>query len=360
MNSLPHRSNPSRRQALTPSEHDVLHAGHPSSRMRPRRFIALAASVLVGASLLAGCGSSSEVASDVAMREVTDVEGTRMDVPVDPQRVVTLSEPTLDGALALGITPVGTVAGRGQSGAPAYLGDAAADVPVLGTIANPDYEAIAKVDPDLILVDGTSINNAEVMSVLREIAPTYFAGYAGGSWRATFGQVALALNEVDAGTAVEDEYDAHVREVAASLDDYADDTFSVVRWQGGSASLILKELPAGMALEDLGLARPEGQDRRGRGHSEPVSLENLAQIDADHMFFGTLGGASEGNRNAGGSSDVEGAEAALVEARKVPGFSSLDAVRNDQVYVVDGSLWTSTGGPLLMRGLVDSVKENLS
>ncbi|MFC6154668.1 iron-siderophore ABC transporter substrate-binding protein [Nocardioides yefusunii] len=334
--------------------------GHSAGGSTRRHLIALAATLLVGSSLLSGCAAGSEEAQDAPTREVTDVEGTRMDVPVEPQRVVTLSEPTLDGALALGITPVGTVAGRGQSAAPAYLGDAAAEIPVLGTIANPDYEAIATADPDLILVDGTSINNAEVMGVLRKIAPTYYAGYAGGSWRATFGQVALALNQVEAGETVQDDYDAHVRDVAATLTDQADETFSIVRWQGGSASVILKELPAGMALEDLGLARPAGQDRRGRGHSEPVSLENLAEIDADHMFFGTLGGASEGNRDAGGASDAESARAALADAREVPGFSTLAAVRNDQVYVVDGSLWTSTGGPLLMRGLVDSVKENLS
>lgn len=306
-----------------------------------------------------GCGTSGDGKAAGAVRDITDVEGTAMKVPVAPERVVTLSEPTLDGALALGVTPVGTVAGRGQSGAPGYLGKAASDIPVLGTIANPDYEAIAEVDPDLILVDGTSINNAEVMGVLRKIAPTYFAGYAGGSWRATFGQVALALNEVEAGKEVVAEYEKHVDAVRADLTDHADQTFSIVRWQGGSASLILKELPAGMALDDLGLKRPKSQDRRGRGHSEPVSLENLSSIDADHMFFGTLGGASEGNRNAGGASDVSGAEKALKQARAVPGFAGLKAVANDQVYVVDGSLWTSTGGPLLMRGLIDDVAEIL-
>lgn len=319
--------------------------------------MALSIGVCLGA---VGCGASEGDTASGVVREITDVEGTAMKVPAAPERVVTLSEPTLDGALALGITPVGTVAGRGQSGAPGYLGAAAADIPVLGTIANPDYEAIAEVDPDLILVDGTSINNAEVMGVLRKIAPTYFAGYAGGSWRATFGQVALALNEVEAGKDVVSAYEEHVEDVSTELAEHVDETFSVVRWQGGSASLILKELPAGMALEDLGLERPESQDRRGRGHSEPVSLENLSSIDADHMFFGTLGGASEGNRNAGGASDVSGAEKALEQARNVPGFSGLEAVSNNQVYVVDGSLWTSTGGPLLMRGLIDDVAENLA
>jgi len=70
---------------------------------------------------------------------------------------------------------------------------------------------------------------------------------------------------------------------------YLDQTYSVVRWQGDSAGLILKELPAGQALSALGMKRPANQDRDGEGHSEPVSLENIDQIDADWIFFGTLG-----------------------------------------------------------------------
>ena len=124
--------------------------------------------------------------------------------------------------------------------------------------------------------------------------------------------------------------------------------------------MILEELPAGIALTDLGLERPPAQDHRGRGHSEPVSLENLRLIDADYMFFGTLGGSSVENTNAGGDSDVSAAEEALEQARDVPGFSGLDAVREDHVIPVDGSLWTSTGGPILMTRIVDSVVEDLT
>jgi iron complex transport system substrate-binding protein len=132
-----------------------------------------------------------------------------------------------------------------------------------------------------------------------------------------------------------------------------------VRWQGTSASLILKELLPGRALEDLGLARPPSQDRLGRGHSEPVSLENLQEIDADWMFFGTLGGSSVENPNAGGSADLSGAELALADARQVPGFTELKACRENRIVLVDGSAWGSTGGPILMNYLVNNVLEVL-
>lgn len=326
-----------------------------------RALIALLLLVLAAPLALAGCGSDGTAAADSSQtRTITDAEGTRVDVPMDPERVVTLSEPTLDGTLALGVTPVGSIAGRGQSGVPGYLADLAGDVPVLGSVSELDYEAIAKVKPDLILVDGTSVNSADTMKILRKIAPTVYAGYAGGDWHATLGVVADALNREGKEKEVVADYDAKVAAAKKKLTKYAHDTFSIVRWQGGSASLILKELPAGMALTDLGLRRPADQDRNGGGHSEPVSLENLDQIDADHMFFGTLGGSSEQNPNAGGTSDVTGAKKALAEAEKVPGFTDLTAYKNHQVIPVDGSLWTSTGGPILMSRLIDSVVESLT
>jgi iron complex transport system substrate-binding protein len=327
-------------------------------RVRRLAVLFIALSILA----LSGCGSSAETGSPAGQtRTVTDAEGTEMQVPAEPRRVVALSEPTLDGVLALGITPVGTVTGRGQSSVPAYLEQVAGDIDVLGGVAQPNYEAIGKADPDLILVDGTSINNnPEAIAILRKVAPTYVTGFAGGDWRDNFAHTATALGVEDEAAAVVAEYDDAVAAAREELSAYADKTFSVVRWQGGSAALILKELPAGMALEDLGLARPPHQDKRGRGHSEPVSLENLADIDADYIFFGTLGGSSVGNAQAGGTADEGGAAKALAAAEKVPGFRNLEAYRAGHVVLVDGSLWTSTGGPLLMRGLVTSVLESLT
>jgi iron complex transport system substrate-binding protein len=309
-----------------------------------RRALGLA---LLASLTLAGCGSGGgDVVATAATRTVVDVEGTSMEVPTDPQRVVTLSEPTLDGALALGVEPVGTISGRGQDEAPAYLSDLAGDIPLVGAVAQPDFEQIAELAPDLILVDGTSLtNNPTAVEKLRRIAPTFYAGYAGADWRATFGLVAEALGREAEGEQVVAEYDAHVAAARADLAAYDSSTFSIVRWQGGAPSMILTELPAGMALTDLGLRRPPAQDRRGRGHSEPVSLENLSMIDADYLFFGTLGDDSD---------------RVLADARDVPGFSDLAAERLDHVIPVDGSLWTSTGGPLLMTRIVDSVLEALA
>ena len=46
-------------------------------------------------------------------------------------------------------------------------------------------------------------------------------------------------------------------------------------------------------------------------------------------------------------------------AKQVPGFTRLNAYRQDHIILVDGSAWTSTGGPLLMNRLVDDVRNAL-
>lgn len=349
-----------------------------SAGRRRRLATAVAAVALVA---FAGCGTATGpatgstqsadsegvaqgapgLADGLPVRVIEDVNHEPVTVPANPQRVVTLSEPTLDGALALGVKPVGSVNGRGQSTMPNYLIDLAEGIPTVGTVAQFNFEAIAALKPDLILTYASGGNNPEAVAIMEQIAPVYFVGYAGADWKTTFRNVANALNKVEEAEQVLADFDAYAESVKDKLyaAGYADKTFSIVRWQGSNASLILKELPPGMALEAIGLNRPPAQDKEGRGHSEPISLENLADADADYMFFGTLGGSSVGNPVAGGAADVSGAEQAYAEARGVPGFRDLTAYRGGNVILVDGSMWTSTGGPILMRRIVEFVEKEL-
>ncbi|MGC9807532.1 ABC transporter substrate-binding protein [Schaalia odontolytica] len=337
---------------------------HMSTRIRTFVGVALAALVAGACSPsqptpASSTGPMSTAATETRM--VTDASGQEVALPLEPTRVVTLSEPTTDNALALGITPVGAVSGRGQSGVAAYLADRAGDVPILGSVGTPNLEAVGAAHPDLILVDGTSVksDDTDTLNALKQIAPVFYTAHSGDDWRETFTRTADALGVTDEASTKLADFDAHVAAVSSRLNDggYLDQTYSVVRWQGDSAGLILKELPAGQALSALGMKRPANQDRNGEGHSEPVSLENIDQIDADWIFFGTLGKSSVNNPSAGGATGVEASEAALAEARASVGFDSLAAVRAGHVIPVDGSLWTSTGGYLLMEGIVANIED---
>ena len=115
--------------------------------MKIRSHAMSALVVLVLSSLgLSACssasGNSSAAAVDGESRVVVDVEGTEVVVPEHPERVVALSEPTLDGLLALGVRPAGTVTGRGQGTVANYLQEQAGDLELLGAVAQPNFEAI--------------------------------------------------------------------------------------------------------------------------------------------------------------------------------------------------------------------------
>ena len=223
------------------------------------------------------------------------------------------------------------------------------------------YGALKEAKPDLILIDGTSIGtDQQILESLTAIAPLAYTGYAGGDWRDNLRITADALNMTDEADDLVSDYNDKIKSAQRKLEKYRNKTFSIIRWQGDNASLILKELPAGRALTDLGLDRPPNQDRDGEGHSEPVPRENLADIDADYIFLGTLGGADEmGNGGSAGTVDVERAKKAVVEAARVPGFTGLRAYQEDHIIPVDGSLWTSAGGVLLMNTIVDQIVELL-
>ncbi|WP_448854351.1 ABC transporter substrate-binding protein [Corynebacterium frankenforstense] len=331
-----------------------------SLRISRRSFLA-AAAVVAGSSALAACsGGDSPETGAGASRTVADVDGNEVQVPENPERVVALSEPTLDAVLALGITPAGTISGRGQETVPPYLADKAGDVPILGTVSELNFEAIGAVKPDLILVDGTAVTkDPNAVAALQKIAPTVNTGRAGGDWRDSLTLVAAAVGQPEAEGKVRADHDARVADLKERLAKYSDQTFSVVRWQGNAPALILKELPAGRVLDELGLERPPKQDRTGGGHSEPVAMENLADIDADYIFFGSLGGSSVGNQNAGGKADVEGSRTALQEAESAPGFTELNAYKQGHIIPVDGGVWTSTGGPLQIQRILDDVQDAL-
>ncbi|MFJ8334465.1 ABC transporter substrate-binding protein [Streptomyces sp. NPDC094437] len=324
------------------------------STPRPsRRAALLPGAVLTGALLLSACGSGGD--SDPAgtrqtatatTRRITDAEGRKVDVPSTPKRIVALSEPTLDAALALGIDPVGATAGRGQRGVSTYLAGKAAKTQVVATVAAADLERVAALHPDLILLDETTGAKKNVAG-LQKIAPTVVTAKLNEDWRTAFTDTADALGRKAAAQQWLTGFDTRVAGVKKGLGAAAGQSVSVVRWQGGAPSVVGRgDGVVGSTLTALGLHRPAAQQGTGSGHSEPVSLEKLDTIDADWLFFGTLGSRADGER-------------AYAQARNVTNFSRLTAQKEGHVVVVQGSAWNSAGGPLAARIVLEDVEKAL-
>lgn len=102
------------------------------------------------------------------------------DVACTPRRVLTLGQGQTDSTLALDVTPVGVVSPWTDDWY-AYLPDEVEEAEVVGTELEPDLEAIAALDPDLIL--GSKLRHEALYPQLPELAPTVFAETIGVTWR---------------------------------------------------------------------------------------------------------------------------------------------------------------------------------
>ena len=312
--------------------------------LRRRTLLAGTAAGLLLA--VTACGGDSEASSgsDAAAGETTvatlygDVE-----VPADPQRVITLAEPALDVALAVDVTPVGTTASRGGDKAPAYLGDEAADIPVVATVQEPNLEAILEAEPDVILA-AAGLEQAQY-DALSQIAPTIVPERpARGEWEAPLHTYAEALGADDALTEALDAIDE--RTAALAADGALEGSTAVIRWMANGPVLMNSTNMPGVLLTDAGAsALQTATDLGDRTHSDPLSLENLAQVDADRLFLAAFGADGE---------------SALDEASSQPAFTRLKAVTSGNAEEVDGSVWSSASGPIAADLVLDDIEAAVS
>src|SRR5687768_5119131 len=103
------------------------------------------------------------------------------EIPSPPERVVVLDTGELDSLVALGVTPVGAVSTDVATGFLSHLQEPAEGVQEVGTIGEPNLEAIAAAQPDLIL--SSKVRHEALYDELSQIAPTVFAETVGAVWK---------------------------------------------------------------------------------------------------------------------------------------------------------------------------------
>ena len=278
-------------------------------------------------------------------RQVLDANGQTHTVPDAPRRVVVLSELDLDSALTLGVQPVGTVNGRGQSTLPRYLLDKAGKaIQVVGDLDNPNLEKLIDLEPDLILTGQTK---PELLALLQEIAPTVVTGNWGEPWKTVFNRSANVMNKEAEAKAFLARYDARLAEARSKLAKHQGEQVSIVRWNPKGPSYMHGGTFASSVVTEMGLARPAHQIGDKSPHSPALSLESLNLLDGDWLVVGTLSASGD-------------AVDAMKQAEQTPAFQQLGAIKAKRFGAVDGSLWTSTGGPQAALKVIDDVEQLMS
>ncbi|MFG2497636.1 ABC transporter substrate-binding protein [Streptomyces sp. NPDC048441] len=309
-----------------------------SSNHSPRtRLTAVAALTLASALALSACGSDSsdDSGSDSKGKNagksvtVTDASGAEVKVPANPKKVIALSEMDLDSSLALDVKPVGLSAGRGQKGAPGYLAGQAKDIPVVGAVTGPDIEKVLQAKPDVILAG--QLADQQVLKQLKGIAPTVVTIDRTKDWKKSLELTGKVLGKSNEASAFLKGYDTKAAALKKKLGANTGASVSVARYSAKGTAVMQQGVFISDVLKDLGFKRPGIQNKKGEGHSTPLSDEDLKQIDADWLFIGTL---TSGGPDADLFKELKGKAA----------YKQLDAVKKGHVTEIDGSKWTSLGG----------------
>lgn len=183
-----------------------------------REFLIGAAGLLVLVPY--GCGNDGEGGEDESggTRTVEHWAGTT-EVPVEPSRIVTLSSIYAANLISVGLTPA--AAGNDidvQLGEVEELlpdGFDLNEIERIGDDYEPNLEAIAAVEPDLIVGDEF---HQEIYDQLSEIAPTVLVEYiSNGGWRERFLAVAEAIGRSERAEEVEAEYERVLSELPEKL-----------------------------------------------------------------------------------------------------------------------------------------------
>lgn len=302
-------------------------------------------------SVAASAASSTASAQAGVTRSITHEFGAT-DIPTQPQQIVAADLgafiPTLGTMAALGMRPVAVTADR----VPDYLAQYVDGVQVLPGQAN--YEAIAALQPDLIITPGVAYNK-ENYDTLAKIAPTVAPLWywqtleqVTGYWRT----VAEIVGKPSEGEQLVTKLEARIAALRTELAPrMAGKPVSVFQVQGpGLGGLYLQtgRLESSL-LHAIGIERPANQtyDPNNAAWYVELSPELLTQADAWAIFVEVY---------AANPDEIPAIQQQL-EAH--PLWQQLEAVKNKRVFYVQTDAWSGTD-PFVADSILDLIETNLA
>lgn len=276
-----------------------------------------------------------EVLEETSEYRVIRHAGGETEVPAELQRVVTLFNHLTEGLLALDIQPAGAVTLEGNF--VGYLVPMLEDTEPVGTIPEPNLEAILALVPDLIL-GGPS--HADIYDQLSRIAPTVLIPEDIFTAEQTL---------VDLGAVLGLEAEAGAR-VTAFKQTIADARERLETRLGEVSAVYLSARPEGYRISSRSHSSGKLLHELGFGtdpltpteDSTMLSLETVPQLSADYIFLS--------------EDDAERAE----ELRTSALYGRIPAVQAGHVYKVDRELWLlghsgSVGAELIVQDVLEFV-----
>lgn len=305
--------------------------------------------------LLAACGDDGGRTAEpaAASDEATDGGTPRTfehafgttEIPADPQRIVAVDPVTFGILAAVDVRPAGAALGA-VSGI-AHLEpftDGVQDVGGIGDAGELNLEAIAALDPDLILTFGVDWNE-EVYDSLTPIAPTVGPVYDYVTLEQTIDHwlgVADAAGALEDGERVVAELNERIEKLRERFEaPMSDKPVSVLRvGTDGFYSVRFGSMESSL-LRAVGIPRPANQ-QDPEDFAFDLSLERVEEIDAYAIFVYV-------------DQDAEDELAAL---QANPLWERLEAAQAGRVFLVESSVWNGLD-PIAANLILDDIERHL-
>lgn len=293
--------------------------------------------LLAAVLLLAGfaLASTSAAADEIRIRHA---QGETV-LPDRPAKVVTFDLAALDTLDALGVT----VTGVPGSNVPDYLGKYRGEEYLkIGSLFEPDFEAIAAAEPDLVIVAGRS---SPRYAELSRIAPTIDLTVAPDAYLQGAKANAALLGRIFGKEAEAANLVAGLDAAVASLREAARPAGGVlvIMTNGGKVTAYGPGSRFGWIHDDLGFT-PAAKEVVAATHGEAVSFEYLLEVNPDWLFVVDRDSAI----GSAGASAAATLDNDLVAATK--------AARNGRIVYVDTVRWYLVGpGIAAVRTVVDEI-----
>ncbi|MED4531100.1 siderophore ABC transporter substrate-binding protein [Metabacillus fastidiosus] len=261
----------------------------------------------------------------------------------NPKKVVVFDFGALDTLDALGVE----VAGVPQANIPPYLSKYEdKKYENVGSLKEPDFEKIAEIDPDLILISGRQSESYEEFT---KLAPTVYVGVDTAKYMESFKTNMEVIGQIfDKEDVIKEELANIDKDIEAVKEKAAGDKKSlIILTSGGKISAYGPGSRFGGIIHDV-LGVPAVEEKlEVSTHGQNISPEFISEKNPDYLFVIDRDAAvGEG----------EGAKK-VVENELV---KNTNAFKNEKITYLDPSYWYLSGGGLVsVKEMIKEVKEGI-
>lgn len=298
--------------------------------------------------MIVGCSTSddnkNETNEDGKTEQITIThELGETDVPKSPEKIVVFDFGMLDTLDYLDIN----VTGVPQVNIPSYLEKYNSDdYENVGSLKEPDFEQISKIDPDLIIISG---RQSEMYDELSKLGPVVYLGVDHTRYMESFEENIKTIGQI---FEIEDKVEAELEEIEDSITQLHEkatqsgDNGLIILANDDKISAYGPNSRFGLIHDVFGVPAVD-ENIEASTHGMNVSFEYVAEYDPDILYVIDRSAAI----------GEEPAAKNIVENSLMKDTKSL---QNDRITYLNGDYWYLSGGGLIsMTKMIEEIDASI-